>query len=102
MRLRLLPVVTLLLAAPCRADQIARQGQDWVVTTDRPCVNQAVLAIIERKGGKGALFRAAAGHFDGRDYAACWARVGVSVVMVYEDGDTGLVPVHDLRPVTST
>jgi hypothetical protein len=80
-------------------DRIARQGADSVTITDRPCGQKDILGTIgERVGSE---FLAAHGRFGGKDYRACWRPLGPSAHIVYEDGDQGIVPLADFKPVLS-
>lgn len=96
---RLFALIMLLAAAPALADAEARVGSDWVRITARPCSNDKVVGHILAAGRNALDFRAATARFQGQDYSACWTPGGPGVVLVYEDGDTGMVPARDLKPV---
>lgn len=91
-------LITLFVSGLALADSIGRQGNDWVRITARPCADDKVLQHIP-DAGRRLDFRAATAHFQGQDYAACWAQAAGGVDLVYEDGDTGFVPERDLKPV---
>lgn len=88
----------LLVAAPALADSVARQGADWVRITARPCTNEKVPQHIP-DAGRRLDFRAATAQFGGQGYSACWTPIPGGVGLVYEDGDQGIVPQGDLKPV---
>jgi hypothetical protein len=90
--------ILLLLCAPlAHADAIARQGNDWVRLTARPCADPKVLAHIPDP--KRQLdFRAATAHFQGQTYSGCWTPIPGGAGVIYEDGDQGLIPLEDLKP----
>lgn len=94
-------IVTLaaMLPLPARADAIAQQGADWVRIMAVACTNNAVIAVIARAGEDPAQFLGAVAHIQGQDFRACWRPNGRGVLLVYEDGDTGVVPVGALRAV---
>lgn len=86
----------LALAGPAiAADMVARKGKDSVRLTDAPCpaaIGQLLPPPIRE------LFRAASASVDGKTYAACFAmRPDGYVVLQYEDGDAGLVPMHEFK-----
>ena len=61
---------------------------DTLLITSEKCENQ-MLAYVpdEYKDG----MKAASAQVDGKPFAACWTFNGAAVVVVYEDGDVGLV-----------
>jgi hypothetical protein len=91
----------ILLAATSFAAQaetfVARQGDDSVRLTDQPCTDERVL----NQPGMRPLadeFRAAVARFQGQTYNACWRKTGNVFYLVYEDGDQGIIPAHELKP----
>lgn len=80
-------------------DLVARQGDDSVRLTDQPC--PIVGVIVERvpAGARGFL-RLARAHFQGQDFTACWLQGDGLVFLLYEDGDQGVIPMDDLKPVS--
>jgi hypothetical protein len=80
------------------ADEIARQGEDWVRFTEKPCTNATILAnplvVAPDK------WRDASTFLFGQHYAACWQDIGYAKHLVYEDGDQGLIPAADVKPLT--
>lgn len=95
-------IIALILLVACGgawADSEARQGSDWVRITANPCTDAKVLAHIPE--AQRADYRAASAQMAGVPYAACW-RPNFQTKMVelrYDDGDQGLVPFGDLKPV---
>jgi hypothetical protein len=94
-------VAALAVASPAGADAIARQGADWVRMTALPCKQESVIAQIELQGEDPKDFRAASAELNGHLFSACarplWER-GV-ILIRYEDGDAGLVPFGEFKPV---
>lgn len=95
--MRALILAALVAASPAFADLEARQGSDRVRFMESACTDETVLARIEPTARK--EYRAAAAHFQGQDYAACWRPSGNVMHLVYADGDQGIVPMQDLKPV---
>lgn len=83
--------LALLLAFPALAQElVAREGQNTVRLTQRPCPPE-VLKVIPQ--GSRGVFRLALVIYEGKDYAACWAgRLDGQVHVQYDDGDMGVVP----------
>lgn len=75
----------------------ARQGDDWVRIFDSPCVSAETLARIPEQSRN--TFSKAQGSFSGQKYFGCWRKMGDSVYIMWEDGDQGIVPQEDLKPV---
>lgn len=89
------------IAVPALADAEARQGNDWVRITERPCVDLNVLEKIGLAMSNPLEFRAATARVGGKSYAACWKPVRGGVALVYEDGDQGVIPLNHLKEVPS-
>lgn len=99
--------ITVLLAAACLAsagaaaqtnDLVAYQGTNAIRLTDTACTDAAVLERIEPQARP--HFRQARATVDGKSYRACWGALPMAVVLVYEDGDQGVLPLSALqRPV---
>lgn len=97
--LRLLILAAALAAGPAMAaDMEARSGSDSVRITDKPCPLVDKLAERVPQGMRGFL-RLALTHWQGQDYTACWVPSGSAVILLYEDGDTGAIPISDLKAV---
>lgn len=81
-----------LFAGPAMADMEARnEGGDVLRITREPCP-PAVLKVIPE--GHRGVFRLALATVGGTTYRACWAlRVDAMVMIVYDDGESGLVPI---------
>jgi hypothetical protein len=86
-------------AAPAFADGIATHGADWVRIMAKTCDNPQVSAAITAGGGDPHAFLAAAAHIGGQDFAACWQPMGNGVLLVYSDGDHGMLPAEAFKPV---
>lgn len=72
-------------------DMLASQNGDTVRLTQKPC-QPSVLRVIPE--GMRGPFRAALVLFQGAKYHACWAvRTDGMVLVVYADGDQGLIPI---------
>ena len=86
-----------LAAAPAMAqDLVARQGNDIVRLADGPCTSEQVLARLQPE--LQSRFKAARAVVEGRTFEACWRRSGNAALLLYEDGDQGIVPLSDLKP----
>jgi hypothetical protein len=92
--------LTAIAVAPSFAqDLIARQGDDSVRLSEQACKSDLVLSRIEP--GTAAEFHAASAVFQGQRFQACWRMMGNAAYLVYEDGDQGIIPVHELKPELS-
>lgn len=79
-------------------DLEARQGDDSVRLTDKPCTAPAVLERLEP--GAREQYQAASAVFQGQRFTACWRMMGNVAHLVYEDGDQGIIPALELKPVS--
>lgn len=93
----------LVLPLGARADAVARTGSDWVRVTANACADEKVLAHIREARQSPEDFRAAVAYFGGQHFSACWRPMfeHQRALIWYEDGDQGLVPFGDLKPVPS-
>lgn len=95
--MRALTLLFLMFAFPAfAAERTARQGDDHLTISDRACVHGETLARIppdERKH-----YGMARGRFQGQDFFGCWRPFGNAVMIQWEDGDTGVVPLSELKP----
>jgi hypothetical protein len=92
--------VATLVAAPAFAqDLIARQGEDSVRLSDDACRSELVLSRIEP--GDVKEYHAASALFQGQRFQACWRMMGNAAYLLYEDGDQGVIPAHELKPELS-
>ena len=97
-------VLALALALPgaVLATQLtARQGNDRVTITDRPCVNEKVIAVGVSLGVPKFVMEAsreATAVLNGKTYVACWQLGGDKVALIFEDGDGGLVSIQLFKP----
>ncbi|HEX2544775.1 MAG TPA: hypothetical protein VHL79_07850 [Ramlibacter sp.] len=84
-------------AAPAFAqDLVARQGNDSVRLSDAACKSELVLSRLEP--AIASEFRSASALFQGQRFQACWRMMGNAAYLVYEDGDQGVIPAHELKP----
>jgi hypothetical protein len=99
---RSLPLILLLAIAPAAfADSEARIGESRVRISATACSDEATVAVLTADGENAADYRAATARFEGREFRGCWRpdfqkRV---ILLRYEDGDHGMVPFDDLKPV---
>jgi hypothetical protein len=100
--MRTLSLILLLAIAPAAfADSEAHFGDARVRISATSCSNAATVAALTADGEDPADYRAASAHVEGREFRGCWRpdfqkRV---ILLRYEDGDHGMVPFDDLKPV---
>lgn len=99
MRALLIMLLSVMLAFQAHADAMARNGNVTVFITDKGCEYRLVLAQIKPEFHH--VWYAASATVDGKAYMACWALIGDTVVLVYEDGDRGEVPIADFKRIPS-
>lgn len=75
-------------------DMVASRGADSVRLTQKPCP-AGILAMIPPQ--LMARVKAATATVDGKDYAACWIAANGQVILQYEDGDSGAIPLSEFR-----
>ena len=92
-------LATFAVAPAFAQDLIARQGDDSVRLSDDSCKSQLVLSRLEP--GMAGEFKAASAVFQGQRFQACWRMMGNAAYLVYEDGDQGVIPAHELKPELS-
>lgn len=96
--LRSLIVAAVLSAAGSAvADSEARKGDDVVRIFDTPCVSAETLARIQPHAR--SMFSKAQGVFGGQKFFGCWVKMDDDVFVIWEDGDRGVIPKADLKPV---
>lgn len=76
-------------------DLVAYQGTNAIRLTEAACTDDAVLQQLAPE--LRPYFRSAWAQVEGKRYNACWGTLPTAVILVYEDGDQGLVPLSDLR-----
>jgi len=92
-------ILAALVATSAQADMIARHGADSVRLTGEACPESIALP----DGADRRAFRKAVAVVGGERYTACHAlRVDGLVVLIYQDGDAGLVPAAQFRMVPDT
>lgn len=88
-----------LVATTAQADMIARHGADSVRLTGEACPESIALP----DGADRRAFRKAVAVVGGERYAACHAlRADGLVLVIYADGDAGLIPAAQSRMVPDT
>lgn len=92
-------VATFAAAPAFSQDLIARQGDDSVRLSDDACRSELVLRRLEP--AIAGEFRSASAVFQGQRFQACWRMMGGAAYLVYEDGDQGIIPAHELKPELS-
>jgi hypothetical protein len=95
---KLILLLVLLVATGCLAgERVARQGDDEVHVFDSPCVSaQTIIRIPENaREGWGKM----QGRYQGERFFGCWRALGDNILILWEDGDQGLLPVQDFKPV---
>lgn len=92
---RLILIAAMFTAPAFSADMVARAGKDYVRLMAAPCagvVSEMLVPAIRDD------FLTAAASMNGKEYAACWTlRPDGTVIVAYEDGDVGLIPVTDFK-----
>jgi hypothetical protein len=99
MRRSILFLILLLLTPLALAEtRVLRQGNDEVRVFDGPCVSAETIGRIpenEREGWKKVQ-----GYINGQRYFGCWRPLDEAFVYIlWEDGDQGLIPLTELKPV---
>jgi hypothetical protein len=94
--MKALALALAVLCAPALAqDAVAHRGDDSVRITEAPCPTQVLKLLPE---GTRGYFRAAFAIVDGKSFAGCWAaRSDGMVVLMYPDGDMGVLPLSDFE-----
>ncbi len=94
--MRAIVFILLLIAFPAQAaDMVMRDGaarENVVRLTQQPCHDVILQAIRDPYK---ELVRAAYATIDGHSYRACWAVLRGDVILQYEDGDSGTIPLLD-------
>ena len=85
-----LMVLALVVPVAIAQSRSATAGRATVTLHDSPCVHKEVLRHIQPQHH--SLLKAGSGVWDGKPYALCWASAGQSVVLIWEDGGVGQVP----------
>lgn len=92
-----LAVLLAAVAPPSVAGElVARLGGDTARLTEKPCPVDVLKIIPE---GSRGFFRQALMTVNAKQYVACWAlRPDGMVMVVYTDGDMGLIPASAFKP----
>ena len=92
-------ILAALVATSAQADMIARHGGDSVRLTGEAFPESIALP----DGADRRAFRKAMAVVNGERYTACHAlRVDGLVLLIYQDGDPGLLPAAQFRMVPDT
>lgn len=79
-------------------ERVARQGDDEVHVFDSPCVSIETLNRMQESDRAG--WNKVQGRFGGQRYFGCWRPLGdASIGILWEDGDQGVIPLQELKPV---
>lgn len=78
----------------------ATDGKDTVWLSDEPCVNAEVLRHAPPQA-RDKMYRGR-GTINGKPWEMCWVPVGDKVIMLFPDGEGGMVPVYMLQTVTKS
>lgn len=98
--MRALLLVLLLVAFPASAGElVAKRGDDEVRLFDSPCIHGGTLGQIPPAMRE--QFHKATGRFNGQMFYGCWIPRGDMAVVLWEDGDQGLIPLAELKPTTN-
>ena len=93
--MRALILAAFVAAAPAMAVPVARNGSDVVRLLETPCV-ESVAKLIRPEARE--RYRLARVNIGSQEWAACWSlRPDGLVVLVYEDGDGGLIPANQFK-----
>lgn len=69
-------------------------GTSTFIATDDQCISQEVVKHLQDPE-EAKLFRAGRGIINGKTFDACWILDVDHLDVLYEDGDTGVVPLID-------
>jgi hypothetical protein len=96
MRNTIIAAALALAAGAAMADPVARAANgDSVRFTQAECP-QEVAALVPQLELRERLRKAYA-HIGGQDYVACWISAGNVRLMLFADGDQGMVPESDVH-----
>jgi hypothetical protein len=99
--MRLVLAAALLAAGSAFAASEAHMGSDWVRVTALPCKDEAVIAFLQKTGQDPADYRAGTADVGRHLYAVCWRPLFEQrmALVIYPDGNQGLIPFSEFRPV---
>lgn len=78
---------------------VSHNGDDTIRLVDEECSSQPVLDRLEPE--LKPQFRAVSVFLRGQAFAACWRATPSGALLIYEDGDQGMIPFDVLKPLTS-
>lgn len=94
----LMVAAALSVASPAGADAIARKGSDMVRLTLGACTDAAVVATLTENEQHQDAWRMALVHRHGRDQAACWRPTEGGALIVFDDGESAVIPTDAFKP----
>jgi hypothetical protein len=80
------------------AELIARQGNDFVRAFTHIACPKEIADTLPNMPKMGDFFYGEV-QFNGVDYKVCWRMMGNAILLHYPDGDQGIVPLTELKPV---
>lgn len=86
----------LCVAGPAMSDMVFRDGKDSVKITERACYPE-----MSGLFHPGVEAKAADAEIGGKQFRACWVEMNGLAVLIYEDGDQGMIPMGAFKPVAS-
>lgn len=98
----LLGLLLALASLSATADAVAVSGTDSVTVRDAACPADLVALAVSRGAPPSAPFRLAEAQVEGKTYKACWFPYRDQVAVIYEDGDTGMIPLSEFKPTKGT
>jgi hypothetical protein len=98
MRIAIFLILLLLAPLALAGERVVRQGADEVRVFDSPCVSAETIGRIPEKDREG--WNKVQGRFNGQRYFGCWRPLGDSAIhILWDDGDQGVIPLIELKPV---
>lgn len=95
MKKYLLGLLLALVSCLSFADYVASQGTDSITLREGVACTGDIAKNINPEMLK--RFGAGSAQIEGKKYALCWAQVEDKVFVIYEDGDSGFLPVGIFR-----
>lgn len=88
-------LILMLFATLAHAGLIARHPNgDWVRLSAEPCPATVAKLVPEDQR---SMFHKALAQVHGKVYTACWTYTPGGALLVYDDGDQGMVPGADFK-----
>ena len=89
----------LVVGSAMAGELVSHNGDDTIRLVDQECTSQLVLDQLQPESRP--QFREASAFLQGQAFAACWRATPTGALLIYEDGDQGMVPFDALKPLTS-